>query len=347
MSDIFFSYSSKDRDRVRPIHAALAERGFEIFWDQSVPPGTDWDTWIRQRLNQSKCAIVFWSVHSIVSDNVRHEASVAKQHGKLIPVLLDDLAADQFPMGHYALQGANLSAWTGDEQYDGWLKLQQEVEAKLTPLWVRRQIDRLEAELVAERARREGAERRDRTLREQIVKEVASQQQVTRERDDLLEAVSMLKDRLGTAEEDNSKLKGQIDEDLRRRDEIEDRQDHLLRQAAEAAQKIETLERTISELKVATAKREIVDITDNQSTERGPEAVPHVQPNNDMAKSELEPIAKPDETHVTDLPPPLGGGKSSAHTGPEISKPNILEVTFGAILLLLLFGFLLAAAVSQ
>jgi TIR domain len=197
MTDIFFSYSSKDRDRLRAVHAAPAAQGFEIFWDQSVPPGTDWDTWIRQHLNEAKCAIVFWSSNSVGSDNVRHEATVAKQQGKLVPVLLDPLAADQFPMGLYSVQGANLTAWAGDEQHDGWLRLQHEVESKLTPLWVRRQIDTLEAELVAERARRDGAERRDRTLREQIVKEA---QELTRERDEAREELSAVKARLAVAE---------------------------------------------------------------------------------------------------------------------------------------------------
>jgi hypothetical protein len=98
IADIFFSYSSKDRDRVRAIRDALASQGFEIFWDQAVPPGSDWDTWIRQHLNEAKCALVFWSKNSVGSDNVRHEATVAKQQGKLIPVLLDALTVEQFPM---------------------------------------------------------------------------------------------------------------------------------------------------------------------------------------------------------------------------------------------------------
>ena len=99
MTDIFFSYSSADRERVRPIRDALAEQGFEVFWDQQVPAGMDWDTWIRQHLTKSKCAMAFWSATSVSSDNVRHEAAVAKQQGKLISVLLEPLTAEQFPMG--------------------------------------------------------------------------------------------------------------------------------------------------------------------------------------------------------------------------------------------------------
>jgi hypothetical protein len=38
---------------VRPIRDALAAQGFEVFWDQQVPAGMDWDTWIRQHLIKS------------------------------------------------------------------------------------------------------------------------------------------------------------------------------------------------------------------------------------------------------------------------------------------------------
>jgi hypothetical protein len=193
MTDIFFSYSSADRERVRPIRDALVAQGFEVFWDQQVPAGMDWDTWIRQHLTKSKCAMAFWSATSVSSDNVRHEAVVAKQQGKLISVLLEPLTAEQFPMGLYAQQAANLSGWNGDFVHDEWRKFRREFEAKLTPLWARRQLDELEAELVGERTRREGAERRDRTMQAQIAKEVEVQQALRRERDDALDEVAAIK----------------------------------------------------------------------------------------------------------------------------------------------------------
>ena len=41
LGEIFFSYSSKDRERVRPFHEALTALGFEVFWDMEVPPGVE------------------------------------------------------------------------------------------------------------------------------------------------------------------------------------------------------------------------------------------------------------------------------------------------------------------
>lgn len=251
MTDIFFSYSSKDRERVRPIHAALTAQGFDIFWDQSVPPGTDWDTWIRQHLNAAKCAIVFWSQHSVVSDNVRHEATIAKQQGKLFPALLDTLATDQFPMGFYTTQAANLTAWNGDEQHEGWLQLEHQVQSKLTPLWVRRQIDRVEAELVAEQARRESAERRDRILRDQIAKEASAQQELRRERDEVLDNLAALKARLESAERDKTAPDTRLEALSLRVSELESERHRLVQELEAERSKAGALERAVSELRAA------------------------------------------------------------------------------------------------
>jgi hypothetical protein len=139
MTDVFFSYSSKDRERVRPIRDALVAEGFEVFWDQEVPPGRNWDEWIRERLDTARCAIVFWSATSVKSDNVVHEATVAKNAGKLIPVLLDPIEAGQFPMGHYTTQGL---LWPARGDVGATLhRLREEVEAKAMRRWMRRKLD--------------------------------------------------------------------------------------------------------------------------------------------------------------------------------------------------------------
>src|SRR5262245_29865610 len=142
--------------------------------------------------------MVFWSSASITSRNVRHEATIADQEGKLIPVLLEPLNARQFPMGLYAQQAANLADWNGDVNHEEWDKLRREYEAKMMPQWVRQRMDEKEAELVAERARRQGVERRDKTLQAQIAKEAETQLGLQRERDSALDEIAALK---GTVQE--------------------------------------------------------------------------------------------------------------------------------------------------
>ncbi|MDP8994771.1 MAG: TIR domain-containing protein [Pseudomonadota bacterium] len=105
MPDVFISYSSKDRPVAERVQSALADEGYDVFWDQDTPAGQDWDSWIRERLQGAACVIVLWTKASIASPNVRHEAIVAREQGKLLPVMVDDLKPSDFPMGLYMVQG--------------------------------------------------------------------------------------------------------------------------------------------------------------------------------------------------------------------------------------------------
>jgi hypothetical protein len=196
VADIFFSYSSQDRERVRRVRDALADKGFDVFWDQQTPAGIDWDTWIRGELTKSKCAVVFWSAASTASDNVRHEATVAKRQGKLISVFIEQLTEVDIPLGLYAQQAANLAKWNGDYADDEWRKFRDAFEAKLTPRWVQEKVGLLDAEVEGERARRKTAEAHEKTLRAQISKEAKIQQGLKEGRDSALAEVVALKDAL-------------------------------------------------------------------------------------------------------------------------------------------------------
>ena len=110
MPDVFISYSSKDRAVAERVEKALTGAGFDVFWDQHTPAGTDWDSWIRERLHGSAVVIVLWTKASIASPNVRHEAIVAREAGKLLPVMVDALTPADFPMGLYMVQGLVMAA---------------------------------------------------------------------------------------------------------------------------------------------------------------------------------------------------------------------------------------------
>lgn len=43
-------------------------------------------------------AVVLWSKTSVISDNVRHEALVARKANKLLPAMIDSIEADVLPM---------------------------------------------------------------------------------------------------------------------------------------------------------------------------------------------------------------------------------------------------------
>lgn len=113
MTDVFLSYSSKDRAAADRIQAALIAAGFDVFWDQEVPPGRDWNGWIGEQLGKARCVVVLWSKASVASRNVVHEATIAMERQALVPALVEDLEASDFPMGFYTTQGADLRGYRG------------------------------------------------------------------------------------------------------------------------------------------------------------------------------------------------------------------------------------------
>lgn len=125
MADIFLSYASADRERVRPLHAALVARGFGVFWDIETPPGANWDQWIRGKIEHAKVVVVFWTQTSAKSVNVQHEAAIAREDGKLVPVQLEAMRAVDFPMGFYTTQALKLDDWSGAETHAGFAGLVQ------------------------------------------------------------------------------------------------------------------------------------------------------------------------------------------------------------------------------
>lgn len=111
MSDIFVSYASEDRLRVKLIVDALVTRGWSVWWDKSIQPGAVWDEVIGSEMETARCVVVLWSRRSVDSAWVRSEAHEARQRNILVPLLLDPV---RIPLGLSAIQAANLVDWKGD-----------------------------------------------------------------------------------------------------------------------------------------------------------------------------------------------------------------------------------------
>ena len=65
---IFLSYANADRERVVSLVAALESEGMDVWWDQEIPRGQNFNRVIEAALRQAKCAIVVWSATSITSE---------------------------------------------------------------------------------------------------------------------------------------------------------------------------------------------------------------------------------------------------------------------------------------
>ncbi len=79
MADIFISYDSADKERVRPFVAVLEEQGWTVWWDRKIPPGRKFADVIEEAIQAASCVIVVWSDASVDSDWVNREAAEAQQ----------------------------------------------------------------------------------------------------------------------------------------------------------------------------------------------------------------------------------------------------------------------------
>ena len=111
MSDIFISYSSKDRGKAKDIAEALKQQGFSVWWDRSILPGETFDSVIEEALDAANCVIVLWSRTSVSSKWVKREASEGDRRGILIPVLIERDVKIPFPFR--LIQAADLEDWVG------------------------------------------------------------------------------------------------------------------------------------------------------------------------------------------------------------------------------------------
>lgn len=112
MADVFISYSSEDRDRVRPLAQALEAKGLSVWWDRALAAGDDYSQVIQKALDEARAVIVVWSRNSVDSPWVRDEAARARDTKRLTPILLDRVS---IPMGFGAINAEDFTDWNGSQ----------------------------------------------------------------------------------------------------------------------------------------------------------------------------------------------------------------------------------------
>ena len=110
MADVFVSYKREDAARVRKLVAALRAGGIDCWWDEDIPASAPWEATIERALADAKAVIVCWSPDAVASENVRSEARVAREDGRLIQVFLRPCSP---PLFFGERQGVDLSSWRG------------------------------------------------------------------------------------------------------------------------------------------------------------------------------------------------------------------------------------------
>jgi hypothetical protein len=117
MTDVFISYKKEDVARVEPIARALANAGYDVWWDHRIPPGRTYREVIGAALHDAKCVIVVWSTLSANAQWVLDEADEGKKRNVLLPLLIDDV---DIPYGFRQIEAARLVGWTGNTGDQEW-----------------------------------------------------------------------------------------------------------------------------------------------------------------------------------------------------------------------------------
>jgi hypothetical protein len=125
MSDIFISYSSKDRPWVERFAKTLESHGWSVWWDRNIPTGGSFNQVIRQELGTAKCAIVVWSEQSIESEWVQAEASEAKKQDKYLPIKINE---SEIPLGFSQRTFQSLVDWDAGVEHAGFVQLLKDIE---------------------------------------------------------------------------------------------------------------------------------------------------------------------------------------------------------------------------
>lgn len=95
-SDVFISYSRKDRDFVKRIGDALAAKGYEIWADwEDIPQTVDWWAEIKAGIDASNTFVFFVSPNSADSQVCFDEVQHAVENNKrIVPVLCESIDED-------------------------------------------------------------------------------------------------------------------------------------------------------------------------------------------------------------------------------------------------------------
>lgn len=125
MSDIFLSYTEKDREAVRRLADALQSVGWSVWWDRRIPAGLTWRSVLEHELQDMRCMVVLWSANSVQSEWVCEEAAEGRRLGRLVPVSIDRVRP---PAGFREVQAADLVGWDGSPDFIGLQRLVEDIE---------------------------------------------------------------------------------------------------------------------------------------------------------------------------------------------------------------------------
>jgi len=106
MSDVFISYSSRDRQIADRIAGDLTQLGLKVFYDKELLPGEAWRPRLANELKRAKYVLVLLSPAYVRSEWAEREleaAALSEAEGstRIIPVLVEDTEIPPFLRSKY------------------------------------------------------------------------------------------------------------------------------------------------------------------------------------------------------------------------------------------------------
>lgn len=95
MADVFISYKSRLRPRVREIAHALEELGLTVWFDAELEAGRSFAAVINAELAKASCIVVCWTPDAFAPEDgsevswVEAEASIARERKVIVPIMLE------------------------------------------------------------------------------------------------------------------------------------------------------------------------------------------------------------------------------------------------------------------
>lgn len=159
MTDVFISYKREDGPKVVALARALETAGLSVWYDYALLPGDQWFGQILDRVRQSRCVIACWSPAAVAPDGqflpnsdgyyfAQIEQDEAYKLGKLLPVVLSSCA---LPLQFKHLQAAQLDAWDENPEHPVVRSLIERIVKLAAPVWMQREVTRLNHEAVSSR----------------------------------------------------------------------------------------------------------------------------------------------------------------------------------------------------
>ncbi len=110
MTQIFVSYSHRDRKPVGRVVEGLEQAGYQVWWDRQLRPYQAFGQEIEAALTDSRCAVVAWSARARNSLWVQAEATEALESDKLLQVSLDNVRP---PLPFTMIHLLSFAEWSG------------------------------------------------------------------------------------------------------------------------------------------------------------------------------------------------------------------------------------------